>query len=44
MKLRAKDIDSLNKFLDEYITSHDSVKNTTTLIAMETYKESFLNP
>ncbi|MEM3723891.1 MAG: Lrp/AsnC family transcriptional regulator [Candidatus Hadarchaeales archaeon] len=44
IKLRARDLDSLNRFLDEYISSHDSVKNTTTLIAMETYKESFLNP
>lgn len=44
VKLRAADVSSLNRFVEEHIRSNDFVRNTTTWIALETYKESFLNP
>lgn len=44
LKVRAKDIDSLNKFVDEHIQSLDSVKSVRTTLAMETIKETMVNP
>lgn len=43
MKVRARDMDSLNKFVDEHIQSFDSVKGVQTTLAMETLKETLLN-
>jgi DNA-binding Lrp family transcriptional regulator len=43
MKVRARDVDSLNKFVDEYIQSFDSVKSVQTTLVMETLKETILN-
>ena len=43
MKVRARDMDSLNKFVDEYIQSFDSVKSVETTLVMETLKETLLN-
>jgi DNA-binding Lrp family transcriptional regulator len=44
VKIRSKDMESLNKFIEEHINSFDSVRHTSIAIAMETYKESLLNP
>jgi len=44
VKIRAKDNESLKKFVEEYITNLDYVKNAVTTMTMETYKETFLNP
>jgi Lrp/AsnC family leucine-responsive transcriptional regulator len=44
VKIRSKDIDGLNKFIEEYINSSEYVKFTSTLIVMKTYKEVLLNP
>lgn len=44
IKIRAKDVDSLNKFVDNYIRSSDSVKNVRTNLAMDTIKETLVNP
>ncbi len=43
VKVRARDVDSLNKFVDEHIQSFDSVKSVQTTLAMETLKETPLN-
>lgn len=43
IKVRARNMDSLNKFVDEYIQSLDSVKSVQTTLAMETLKETLLN-
>lgn len=43
MKIRARDVDSLNKFVDDYIQSSDSVKSVRTTLAMETLKENIVN-
>ncbi len=43
MKIRARDMDSLNKFVDEHIRSSDSVKGVRTTMAMETLKEAIVN-
>ena len=43
MKVRARDMDSLNKFVDEYIQSFDSVKSVQTTLVMETLKETLLS-
>ncbi len=42
-KIRSKSIDDLNKFVKENITSFESVKQVSTMIAMETFKETLLN-
>lgn len=44
IKVRAKDVDSLNKFVDNHIRSFDSVKSVRTTLAMETIKETLVNP
>jgi DNA-binding Lrp family transcriptional regulator len=44
VKVRARDVDSLNKFVEEHIQSSDSVKSVRTTLAMETLKESLVNP
>lgn len=44
MKIRARDMDSLNKFVDDHIQSFDSVKSVRTTLAMETLKETIVNP
>lgn len=44
VKIRAKDNEGLKKFVEENITSSDYVKGATTTVAMETFKETFLNP
>jgi Lrp/AsnC family transcriptional regulator, regulator for asnA, asnC and gidA len=43
IKVRAKDIDSLNKFVDDHIRSFDSVKSVRTTLAMDTIKENMVN-
>ncbi|HID60742.1 MAG TPA: Lrp/AsnC family transcriptional regulator [Hadesarchaea archaeon] len=43
IKVRAKDIDSLNKFVDEHVQSFDSVKSVQTTLVMNTLKETLLN-
>lgn len=43
-KVRARDNDSLNKFVNERISSLDSVKSVRTTMAMGTIKETLLNP
>lgn len=44
VKIRAKDMDGLNKFVDNHIRSFDSVKSVRTTLAMETLKETIVNP
>jgi Lrp/AsnC family transcriptional regulator for asnA, asnC and gidA len=43
LKIRARDVESLNKFVDDRIQSFDSVKSVRTIVAMETVKETILN-
>ena len=43
IKVRAKDVDSLNKFVDDHIRSFDSVKSVRTTLAMDTIKETLVN-
>ncbi len=43
LKVRARDVESLKKFVDDRIQSFDSVKSVRTIVAMETIKESLLN-
>jgi len=43
LKVRASDVESLNKFVDDRIQSFDSVKSVRTIVAMETIKENLLN-
>ena len=43
IKVRAKDVDSLNKFVDDHIRSFDSVKSVRTTLAMDTIKETLAN-
>jgi DNA-binding Lrp family transcriptional regulator len=43
LKVRARDVESLNKFVDDRIQSFDSVKNVRTIVVMETIKENLLN-
>ena len=43
LKVRARDVESLNKFVDDRIQSFDSVKSVRTIVAMETIKENLLN-
>ena len=44
IKVRTKDVDSLNKFVDNHIRSFDSVKSVRTTLAMDTIKEIIVNP
>ncbi len=44
IKVLAKNVDSLNKFVDEHIKSFDSVKSVRTTLSMETIKETLVNP
>jgi len=44
LKVRTRDVESLNKFVDDRIQSFDSVKSVRTIVAMETVKETLLNP
>lgn len=44
LKIRAKDVDSLNKFVDDHVQSLDSVKHVRTTLAMETLKETLVSP
>jgi DNA-binding Lrp family transcriptional regulator len=43
LKIRAQDLDSLNKFVEDRLNSYDGVKSVTTIVAMETFKEVPLN-
>ena len=43
LKVRARDVESLKKFVDDRIQSFDSVKSVRTIVAMETIKERLLN-
>lgn len=43
IKVRANNMDGLNKFIDERIQSFDSVKGVQTTVVMETLKETLLN-
>jgi len=44
LKVRSKDVDSLNDFIEKNITTREGVKNVATLISMETYKETLFTP
>ena len=44
LKVRARDLESLNKFVDERIQSFDSVTRVRTTVAMETLKEALFIP
>jgi DNA-binding Lrp family transcriptional regulator len=44
VKIRSRDVDGLNEFIEEYINSSELVNHTSTLIVMKTYKEVLLNP
>lgn len=44
IKVRTKDVDSLNKFVDDHIRSFESVKSVRTTLAMDTIKETIVNP
>ena len=39
LKVRAKSVDDLNRFIEVNLASQDGVRNVTTLISMETFKE-----
>jgi len=43
LKVRARDVENLKKFVDDRIQSFDSVKSVRTIVAMETIKERLLN-
>ena len=43
MKVRARDLESLNKFIENHLHSFDSVKSVRTMVAMETFKETLIN-
>lgn len=43
IKVRVKDIDTLNKFVEDHVMCFDSVKNVKTNLAMETIKETLFN-
>ncbi|MFQ6129939.1 MAG: Lrp/AsnC family transcriptional regulator [Candidatus Hadarchaeaceae archaeon] len=43
LKVRARDVESLKKFVDDRIQSFDLVKSVRTIVAMETIKERLLN-
>lgn len=43
MKVRARDLESLNKFIENHLHSFDSVKSVRTMVAMETFKEALIN-
>lgn len=43
IKIRVKDLESLNKFIKENIYSFDPVKNVRTVVVMETIKETLVN-
>jgi len=43
MKVRARDLESLNKFIESHLHSFDSVKSVRTMVAMETFKETLIN-
>jgi DNA-binding Lrp family transcriptional regulator len=43
LKVRARDVESLNKFVGDRIQSLDSVKSVRTIVAMGTIKETLLN-
>jgi Lrp/AsnC family transcriptional regulator for asnA, asnC and gidA len=43
LKVRARNVESLKKFVDDRIQSFDSVKSVRTIVAMETIKERLLN-
>ncbi|MEW6592669.1 MAG: Lrp/AsnC family transcriptional regulator [Candidatus Hadarchaeota archaeon] len=44
MKVRARDQESLNRFIEENISGRDGVRHVTTTMAMATFKETLLNP
>ena len=43
MKVRARDLENLNKFIENHLHSFDSVKSVRTMVAMETFKETLIN-
>ncbi len=43
LKVRAQDLDSLNKFVADRVQSFDSVSRIRTTVVMETHKETLLN-
>jgi DNA-binding Lrp family transcriptional regulator len=43
MKVRARDLESLNKFIENHLRSFESVKSVQTRVAMQTFKETFIN-
>lgn len=43
IKIRVKDLESLNKFIKERVLSFDPVKNVRTVVVMETIKETLVN-
>ncbi len=43
IKVRAKNVDDLNRFIEEHIQSFDFVRSVHTVLAMDTLKETILN-
>lgn len=43
MKVRARDLEGLNKFIENHLHSFDSVKSVRTMVAMQTFKETLIN-
>ncbi|MCD6248621.1 MAG: Lrp/AsnC family transcriptional regulator [Hadesarchaea archaeon] len=41
-KVRTQDLDSLNKFIEDKLNSHDGVVSVSTAVAMETFRENGL--
>lgn len=39
LKIRARSVDDLNRFIETNVSSQDGVKNVTTFISMESFKE-----
>lgn len=43
LKVRARDVDGLNKFIEDHVRSSVTVKGVRTVLVMETMKETMMN-
>ena len=43
LKVRAHDLDNLNKFVEDKISSYDGIDNVVTTVTMKTFKEEQLS-
>jgi len=43
VKVRTRDLDSLNRFVEEKLNSYDGIDGVSTTVAMETFKETRLS-